>query len=180
MKNNIKAFRNFIVNKIIGINNTKKTVFLLTRLLGLTLRNLYYDEQLYYVEQEQGEITYRDLYYELNGISKYNSFENSGEKYLMNVVLPKYIKENAIIFDAGAYIGEYALNLIRPKFPKQKIFAFEPNSYSFSILQENTKDDNQIHCYQLGLSSLPTTKELYDYGGSGSSVHSTIYQEVFS
>ena len=154
----ISYFRNILIKKIISPKNSEKIIIFLAKLAGISLRKLYYEEQ---------------------GILKYQSSDLSGETYLIESILPKYLNENAIIFDVGANVGTYTAKL-RKQFPTSIIYAFEPSAYSFSILQEKTKNDQNIKCYQKGLSYLSSTKELYDYGNmSGNSSHATLYPEIF-
>jgi len=154
----ISSFRNILFKKIIGSKQSEKIIIFLAKLAGVSLRRLYYQEQ---------------------GILKYQSSKLSGETYLINSILPKYLNKNAIIFDVGANVGKYT-DQLRKQFPNSIIYAFEPSSYSFTILQENTKNDPKIKSYQKGLSSLSSTKNLYDYGNmSGTSSQATLYPEIF-
>lgn len=58
-----------------------------------------------------------------------------------------FIKQNDIIYDIGAHIGEMS-NLFINKGAKT-VYAFEPSKYNFSELELNTKNKNII-CYNIG------------------------------
>jgi FkbM family methyltransferase len=67
----------------------------------------------------------------------------------MNIELYCYdhfIKNDNIVYDIGAHLGEMS-NLFIGKGAK-KVYAFEPSKFNFPILKENTKNNN-IDCYNI-------------------------------
>jgi len=68
-------------------------------------------------------------------------------------------KDNMIIFDVGAYIGEIAKNY-RDIFPNAKIYCFEPFPDSFKTLRQSFKDE-LIKPFQLAISNNVSKTKLY-------------------
>lgn len=60
--------------------------------------------------------------------------------------------QEPIIFDVGAHHGETA-RILRQHFPQAKIFCFEPFPESFQTLRSNTEADQNIICFNFGLSN---------------------------
>jgi FkbM family methyltransferase len=88
------------------------------------------------------------------GISNFGDSETTGEKYVVERVLKKYIpEENAILFDVGANVGEYT-ELLNKYFPKAKIFSFEPNKKIHAILEKKFQNNKNTTAENLGLGSL--------------------------
>lgn len=117
-----------------------------------------------------------DLSYRNVGLMKHKSFDESGEKYVINKVLKTYTKINPVIFDVGSNIGSYTIEL-RKLFPDSSIYAFEPNPHSFNILQKRLLHLN-IHNYNIGLSSEPQNFTIYYPEGNLDSEHTSIYKEA--
>ena len=68
------------------------------------------------------------------GILNYESTKVSGERYLINKLLPMLIdNKNPIFFDVGANIGNYTLSL-HNRFPTAFIHSFEPHPITYSYL----------------------------------------------
>ncbi len=57
-----------------------------------------------------------------------------------------------IIFDVGANVGSMTL-AYRKRFPDAKLYSFEPVNETFHQLKEATKNDSNIHCYQMALAA---------------------------
>ncbi len=56
------------------------------------------------------------------------------------------------IFDVGANVGSMAL-AYRKRFPDAKVYSFEPVNETFSQLKKATKNDLDIHCYNMALAA---------------------------
>lgn len=156
MKNFIlKAIRSFLV-KGIGLKNIESAILMLSRL---------------------GSIDLLMLSYQSRGILKYWNSHVSGEDFVVNNILEKYLKkENLFFFDVGANIGDYSLK-IKEKFPHAKIYAFEPNPKTFELLNETIAPLN-ISCHNLGLSSKSSSQKIYTYANEISSQHASVYKNV--
>jgi FkbM family methyltransferase len=156
MKNLIIRIIRFLLVKPIGTGNYEKLILLLARLAQIDLLMLAYHNI---------------------GILKYWNSAVSGEDFVINNLLKKYLnKEQLTMFDVGANIGEYSMKL-RDAFPQAIIYAFEPNPNSFELMNNNL-DVLDINCYQLGLSSNNSNQKIYTYAANISSEHASIYKDV--
>jgi len=79
----------------------------------------------------------------------------------------KQKKKINCVLDVGAYLGNHTLffsNYFK------NIISFEPNSFSFKLLELNTRNKNNIKIYNFGLSNKNSIKDFYsynlNYGGS--------------
>lgn len=90
-------------------------------------------------------------------LSKRKKYSSSNEQikvsYPMEIVQQLCtVKENKIIFDVGAYIGNYSTAL-HDHFPEAEIHAFEPFKDSFKALENNVKKFEKIKTYNLAISN---------------------------
>lgn len=103
---------------------------------------------------------YREL-----GILNSGNSEKTGEKYVVEKILPKLLNtDSPILFDVGANIGEYA-QLLRENFPNAKIFAFEPNTKVYDILKKNVSKLD-VQCQNIGMGPIISQDKLYSYQDS--------------
>jgi hypothetical protein len=73
------------------------------------------------------------------GISDYCGLLLSGEKYLIEVILPCLVKnEEPVMFDGGANQGDYSNQLVQV-FPSARIYAFESHPKNFKKLSGMVK-----------------------------------------
>jgi len=116
----------------------------------------------------------------LRGIGVLN-FENrkvSGELFVISKILPKIVeKDNPVLFDIGANVGEYTLAL-KKRFPDSTIFAFEPHPGNYAKL-EKTKESN-INLFNIGLGEESGKHFLYDLAETGGTSKASLFEEVFS
>ena len=87
------------------------------------------------------------------------SAENSGEKFVLEMISKYYINKEIIIFDVGANEGQY-LNLVTSIFDENKFYlhCFEPQKSVFLNLQKfNDSNTSLINC---GLGSEVGSKTL--------------------
>lgn len=70
------------------------------------------------------------------------SLLQSGEKYALLHANKKLNNKmgNIILFDVGAYYGDYALLALKIFTKKIKIFSFEPSSFAFTILNQTIQE----------------------------------------
>lgn len=110
------------------------------------------------------------------GISNYhNSFIN-GEDYFIDF-FSKVYKEEPIVFDVGAHIGDYTKKILN-KIPNARIYAFEPNPSTFNILKRRIKNKNFLPV-NLGIGRKNYNTKIYDYSLGKGSLHASIYRGVF-
>jgi FkbM family methyltransferase len=120
------------------------------------------------------QVAYRDL-----GILNYETRTLSGERYLIERVLPLLVPpDEAVLFDVGANCGEVSLDF-RAAFPTAKIWAFEPNPVAYSTLITNVRA-RDIDCRNSGLGHAAGTGVLHCYLNDQKSGHATMYRSMFS
>jgi FkbM family methyltransferase len=74
-------------------------------------------------------------------------------------------KENAIVFDVGAHVGEYA-TMARMHFPQSQIHSFEPDSQSYTKMTANLVrifGDHRVNMNQLALAKEEGEATLYTH-----------------
>jgi FkbM family methyltransferase len=116
--------------------------------------------------------------YKQMGVLKYENDDISGEAYFIREVLPKHVSKNALLIDVGAHVGKYALRLSHT-FPEARILAFEPNPITFVELGKNI-GSTKVESFNFALSSEVNDSEIFTYGDSQDSEHSSVYQAVMT
>lgn len=95
-------------------------------------------------------------YYPVDIIQMVIVNNNSFFEYDILVRLDNYLKDEAVILDIGANIGNHSLYWAKASSKKvKKIYAFEPVQDTFNILKKNVKInnlENTIELYNIGLS----------------------------
>jgi FkbM family methyltransferase len=71
-----------------------------------------------------------------------------------------YLKDGAVIIDAGANIGSFSVFSSHIK-KNVTVYAFEPTKGTFDVLKKNTAAYKNIFCYNLGLGEEATTKKIF-------------------
>ncbi|MFH0895763.1 MAG: FkbM family methyltransferase [Bacteroidota bacterium] len=89
----------------------------------------------------------------------YFGFAEKEKKHLFS-----QIKNDFIIYDIGANIGELALNFSKYA-PQGHVYAFEPDSFNFSKLQTNIRLNSatNLSCFQCALGDQEGTFKLYSF-----------------
>ncbi len=108
-------------------------------------------------------------------LNHYNS-KLSGERYLLQRILPKH--SPSVVFDVGANIGNYTLEL--SKYNKCKIYCFEPVKETYKILLQNTSNLKEVTTEPLGMSNQIGEAIIYDDLSQSSSSKATLYADVIS
>lgn len=145
--------------------------------LKVRLRKIAGDFIVVLARLTQNNLTF--LGYQQKGVSNYGSNEVTGEKFVIENVLKKYIKSEApIFFDVGASLGNYSLAL-KEQFPKAVIYAFEPNPKAFEKIPESVRNKG-IKFYNLGMGSKPGESLIYDYKNQSGTEHASVYKGVFT
>ncbi|MBL8173315.1 MAG: FkbM family methyltransferase [Bryobacterales bacterium] len=79
-------------------------------------------------------------------------------------VVADILKPGAVMFDVGAYVGQFSLVASRVA-PEIRIFAFEPTPQVFAQMQRNIRRNGckNTTCIQAALSDSPGTAKLFYY-----------------
>ena len=126
------------------------------------------------------DINVSHLFYDKNGILKYQNEFVSGEYHVIDKILPKILpKENIITFDVGANVGKYSISLVH-NLILQKVYSFEPNPITFQKLKNNTKSYDNIQIINMGLGNKPSKKEIYTYKDELTTEHASLYKTVLT
>jgi FkbM family methyltransferase len=75
-------------------------------------------------------------------------------------LLKQYLPENPVVVEAGAHKGRDTIKMAQ-LWPHGHIHAFEPVPHVFEILVENTKQFNNITCYNMALSDQTGSMSMY-------------------
>lgn len=151
-------------------------------LLIKVLKNIISQKFIMYLIKKCADIYWIDfrlLYYQQQGILKYQNDEISGEKFFIDNILSNYLTEKSIIFDVGANIGNFALS-INKKNNLSNIYCFEPNPFSYSLLQKNMNPFKNIYTYNIGFGEIESEMEMYIYEHAKDTEHASIYKTVMS
>jgi len=136
----------------------------LTRALSAVLNYCGVDFLRYYVQRRQG-------------IGAAGTIEITGEKFLIEHVLPRLLdKEQPVMFDVGANVGDYS-NALYATFPKAQIVAFEPVPRTFEVLRA-TLAKTTVKCCSIGLSDVEGEAVIYDYEQMIGSEHASLFPGV--
>lgn len=112
------------------------------------------------------------------GVLNYESYAVSGEKYLINKLLPILIdNKKPIFFDVGANIGDYT-RLLHNRFPNALIHSFEPHPGTYSNLCKLELEDTKFHNVAVG--DYNGTTALYDCADCNGSSLASVYKNVIS
>jgi FkbM family methyltransferase len=115
--------------------------------------------------------------YHQRGILKFADTQVSGEQYLVERVLPRYLSTTGqTLFDIGAHQGVYSKQL-RRNFPTATVYAFEPNAETFRILESNLVSEG-VRCFNLGFGSEVGSGALYHYAHDRVTSHASVYKDV--
>jgi FkbM family methyltransferase len=118
--------------------------------------------------------------YRSAGILNYQTQEASGERFLVEAILPVLLAGSdgePILFDVGANVGEFALAL-RARFPLAQIVAFEPNPATFRALEAAVALAG-ARCVPAGLGSRAGEAQLSVYRDDPRSGHASLHAGVF-
>jgi FkbM family methyltransferase len=93
----------------------------------------------------------------------------SGEEWVLD-----YLKQTNrqtrpfIVFDVGAYTGEYTEKVLATFGDQAQVYCFEPNEETFSVLKSNHGVKKNVRCLNFGLSDREESRMLYSNGGTSS------------
>lgn len=136
----------------------------LSHALSAVLNYCGIDFLRYYVQRRQG-------------IGAAGTKEITGEKFLIEHVLPRLLdKEQPVMFDVGANVGDYS-NALYATFPKAQIVAFEPVPRTFEVLRA-TLAKTTVKCCSIGLSDAEGEAVIYDYEQMIGSEHASLFPGV--
>lgn len=111
------------------------------------------------------------------GVLNFDNFNSSGETFLIEDLLPRYLPAKPVVFDVGANEGGYSA-LLLARFPGAAIHAFEPNPRAYERLRDRL--GHGLTTVNAGLSQQPGELELFDHAGAAGSEHATFYREVIA
>jgi FkbM family methyltransferase len=107
------------------------------------------------------------------GYLNYQDMYVSGESFALGMISNK---NDPLILDVGAADNSEFVSRIMSKYPSSHIHAFEPNPKSYDLLVKNNQYKNVFY-YKYGLGEKSKTLKLYDYKGSSSTQHASLYKE---
>lgn len=113
--------------------------------------------------------------YKNSGILTSGDLEKTGERYVIDKILSKYLKDESILFDAGANIGEYSLELVK-FFPNANVYSFEPNPRPFTKLNEISSE--KINKFNIGLGEENKETNMYSHTNMQLSTLGTMYEDA--
>lgn len=108
------------------------------------------------------------------GVLNYENEKVSGEHYLLSSLMNKKLKQNDIVFDVGANVGNFSNNLLKLVSPKIDIYSFEPNINCFKSLLKIPG----ISSFNIGFGAKREIMKLYDYSENEGSEHATLIEGV--
>ena len=92
------------------------------------------------------------------------------ENFLGKGVIPKkffvqFLPDNPVILEAGAHKGKDTVEMAKV-WPRCIIHAFEPVPHIFKLLENNTRNLKNVHCYQLALGESKSSETLFVSSGA--------------
>jgi FkbM family methyltransferase len=113
------------------------------------------------------------------GVLNYRNDRASGERHLIERVLPKLVSgPRPVIFDVGANIGDYSAMLLR-SFPSATVHAFEPHPATFARLKER-RWEGSVTCHEVAVGGAEGVRRLYDRADMNGSSHASLHEVVIS
>jgi len=122
-----------------------------------------------FFDKIKGQKEYQTLFEDLHRLSLqgmniggWTNTDNSGEKNALYYVFDKLKKrDNLILFDVGANVGNYSILLSGIFTQNYRVFAFEPSKPTFKKLTQNTQHYRNISLYNFGFSDKNTSLTLF-------------------
>jgi len=135
-------------------------------LLSEVLASLRMDPRLFYLNS-MGILNYRDA-------------RESGEEYLVQVLLPALLREGVgTVVDGGANVGEFS-RLVLTSVPAARVIALEPNPSAFEKLVETLAVyGERARAFAVGLSDCEREDSIYSYEADLASTHACLDPKVF-
>ncbi len=119
------------------------------------------------------------LAYGSRGIGKYEDLEQSGERYLIEKVLPQLLPTAPLTFlDVGANEGSFAHQL-RARFPEARLMAFEPNPASYQRLVK-ASEKLGFRAIHAAVGPVNGTASLYDRPEQEGTAHASLHRDVLT
>lgn len=114
------------------------------------------------------------------GITNSGNLEKTGEKFVIDNLLPKKITTGKpVLFDVGGNIGEYTIYL-KNIFPEANIFTFEPNPKAFAVMKEKLAEFSNVTCENIGLGSTVGSEKMFSYSKLENSAFGTLSRAALS
>jgi FkbM family methyltransferase len=93
----------------------------------------------------------------------------SGEEWVLDHL--KQINRHItpfVVFDVGAYTGQYTEKVLSSFGAQAQVYCFEPNEATFNVLKSNHGTKKDVRCYNIGLSDMEESRVLYSNGETSS------------
>ena len=120
-----------------------------------------------------------DIAYSSMGVGNWVNLDISGERYLIEHVLPRLVNSSApVFFDVGANEGDFTTALCS-HFPTAHVYAFEPHPAIFARCEEAVSSD-RVKVKQIALGATSEMATLYDYSEKSGTCHATLHQCVMT
>jgi FkbM family methyltransferase len=93
----------------------------------------------------------------------------NGEEWVLD-----HLKQNNgqirpfVVFDVGAYTGQYTEKVLAALGDQAQVYCFEPNEATFSVLKSNHSAKKNVRLYNFGLSDGEESRVLYSNGETSS------------
>jgi len=123
------------------------------------------------------EVNLMSLAWSNIGILNYRNLRESGEQYVIDSILPKFVNQTPILFDVGANVGSYT-KLLSKQFPNAKVYSFEPNPETFKTLYNDFRKTKNIKIFNIGLSSSLKETIIYSQKSRRQSTLATLYSNI--
>lgn len=116
------------------------------------------------------------LAHRMMGIGNYETFEISGEKYLLQKLVDK-VSAKPIIFDVGSHKGSY-INQVLNTFPLAQVHSFEPIAPSYTALTEAFSKKKNIILNNVAVGAKNASIAIWDKNDNNGSSHASIFSNV--
>ncbi len=114
------------------------------------------------------------------GVLNYENDSVSGERHLVEILLPKVIsKPSPVLFDVGANVGRYSAMLLR-RFPAALIHAFEPHPTNYARLVANEFPAQQVKCNNIAIGATKGFLTLYDRADNDGSELASVHEAAIT
>jgi len=114
--------------------------------------------------------------YAQKSILNWGNDTKTGEKFVREIIVKKFISEKPVFFDVGSNVGEYSIALKR-EYPNAKIYSFEASANTYKKILPEARKEN-ITFLNIGLSSKIGTMTIYDYKMDTWNQHASLYKDV--
>jgi FkbM family methyltransferase len=130
--------------------------------VGWSINHVYKDTLFVYCMHKDN--------YDSSFIDKLDEFLPEGTYCYRNIDIDVTVKENDIVIDAGAWIGDFSAYA---SIKGAKVYAFEPSKDNFKYLSKTQELNKNIHIIRKGLGDKPGVSYITNITGNAASNHIT-------